>query len=343
MQRPLAARPHHDGSPLYVSSQAPVLGERVRIRMRVPHAFGALKLVRIRSNPDREPRFDDAHVVHRDAAAVWWQASVEIENPVHGYRFLLEREDGATHWLTSAGLSHTETRDFDDFRIVSYAEPPEWGRSSVMYQVFPDRFARSAAAAERTPPPWAEPAQWTDPVAHAGESTWRQFYGGDLDGIREHLDHLVDLGVDLLYITPVFPAGSNHRYDAHSFDMVDPLLGGDEALVRLVMAAHEKGIRVIGDLTTNHSGDTHEWFRAALGRPGAPESEFYLWLDSEQTAYVSWMGVPSLPKFNWRAAELQRRFIDGLDSVVAKWLKPPYSLDGWRVDVANMTARCAAR
>jgi alpha-glucosidase len=339
MERRLARLPHHDGSPLYVSTPSPVLGERVRVRVRVPREFGAMRVVRTRSNPDREPRYADAAVVHEDAAAVWWEAEIEVENPVHHYRFLLERDDGATHWLTSRGISHTETRDVDDFRLVTFAAPPEWGRSSVMYQVFPDRFARSAAADGRMPPSWAEPASWNDPVAHAGEATWRQFYGGDLAGIQEHLDHLTGLGVDLLYLTPVFPAGSNHRYDAHSFDEVDPLLGGDEALVALVEAAHARGIRVIGDLTTNHSGDSHEWFRAAYGNPDAPESEFYLWLDAEQTRYVSWMGVPSLPKFNWRAEELRRRFIDGLDSVVAKWLKPPYSLDGWRVDVANMTGR----
>ena len=85
--------------------------------------------------------------------------------------------------------------------------------------------------------------------------------------MREHLDHLERLGVNLLYLTPVFPARSNHRYDASTFDEVDPLLGGDDALVRLVEEAHRRGIRVIGDLTSNHSGDAHEWFRAAQADP----------------------------------------------------------------------------
>ncbi|MFC5502597.1 glycoside hydrolase family 13 protein [Lysinimonas soli] len=339
MPRALADLPHHDGSPLYVSGEAPRLGDTVRVRVRVPRAFGGMRIVRTRSNPDREPRYSDAVVVAETPVAVWWEAQILVENPVHGYRFLLEREDGTTWWLTSAGLSHTETRDIDDFRLVSYDPPPEWGREAVMYQVFPDRFARSAAAADRPLPAWAEPAQWSDPVIHVGPSTGTQFYGGDLQGVIEHLDHLVQLGVNLLYLTPVFPAESNHRYNALSFDHVDPLLGGDAALAALVVAAHEKGIRVIGDLTTNHSGDAHEWFRASYGNPGSPESAFYLWLDDGQTEYVSWLGFSSLPKFNWQADELRRRFIDGVDSVVAKWLQPPYSLDGWRVDVANMTGR----
>ncbi|MGO7983620.1 alpha-amylase family glycosyl hydrolase, partial [Rhizobium johnstonii] len=84
----------------------------------------------------------------------------------------------------------------------------------------------------------------------------------------------------LLYLTPIFPGRSNHRYDASSFDIVDPLLGGDAALVRLVQAAHERGIRVIGDLTSNHSGDGHEWFEAALADPDSEEARFYYWLDN---------------------------------------------------------------
>ncbi len=336
---PLAAHPHHDGSPLHVSTQEPRLGEPVSVRLRVPRAFGPLRQVRVRSNPDREPAYAEARVVHEDAAAVWWEASFTVENPVHGYRFLLEDEQAGTWWLSSRGLSTTETRDVDDFRLVTHPAPPAWGREAVMYQVFPDRFARSAAADDRELPEWAEPAEWTDDVVHVGPSTPRQLYGGDLDGVREHLDHLVDLGVTLLYLTPFFPARSNHRYDALSFDRVDPLLGGDEALIRLVEAAHARGLKVIGDLTTNHSGDAHEWFRAAYGNPGVPESAFYLWLDEEQTDYVSWLGHKSLPKFDWSSPELRRRFIEGPDSVVARFLQPPFSLDGWRIDVANMTGR----
>lgn len=336
---PLAALPHHDGSPLYVSTQSPELGGEVAVRLRVPRAFGELVRVRVRSNPDREPSYAEARVVHEDAAAVWWQAEFTVENPVHGYRFLLEQPSARTWWVSAKGLSSTEVRDVDDFRLVTHPEPPAWGQSMVMYQVFPDRFARSAAADGRELPEWAEPAEWGDEVVHVGPSTPRQLYGGDLDGVREHLDHLVDLGVNLLYLTPVFPARSNHRYDAVSFDHVDPVLGGDEAFVRLVEEAHARGLKVIGDLTTNHSGDAHEWFRAAFGNPDAPESAFYLWLDDAQTDYVSWLGHKSLPKLNWNSPELRRRFIEGPDSVVARYLQPPYSLDGWRIDVANMTGR----
>src|SRR4051794_8008604 len=117
MTRSPAEEPHHDGSALYVSNQSPELGDAVRVRVRVPRSFGSLASVRTRSNPDREPHYAIAEVVHETPEAVWWQAEIVVENPVHGYRFLLESAEGRTWWLTSKGVSHTETRDVDDFRL----------------------------------------------------------------------------------------------------------------------------------------------------------------------------------------------------------------------------------
>ncbi|SEB43453.1 alpha-glucosidase [Paramicrobacterium humi] len=334
-----ALEPHHDGSPLYVSTQHPRLGESVTVRLRVPQALGELHGVRVRSNPDREPRFAVAERVATTPGWDWWQAEIEVANRVHGYRWLLRLADGTDIWVNARGVFNTETLDSEDFRLVAYDAPPEWVPSTVLYQIFPDRFARSDAAAQRVAPDWAVPAEWGDDVRLDPPARSTQFYGGDLDGIIDRLDHLERLGVTMIYLTPVFPARSNHRYDSANFDVVDPLLGGDEALVRLVSAAHARGFTVIGDLTTNHSGDAHEWFLAAHRHPEAPESDFYYWLDDEHERYESWLGVPSLPKFNWNSTELRRRFIEGDDSVVAKWLKAPYNLDGWRIDVANMTGR----
>ncbi|HWS49603.1 MAG TPA: alpha-amylase family glycosyl hydrolase [Microbacterium sp.] len=331
--------PHHDGSPLYVSDLAPSLGDVVTVRLRVPAGYGPLRAVRTRSNPDHEPEWTDAAPLGSADGWEWWQAPVTVRNPRHGYRWLLVHEDGVVEWLNQTGLHRIETLDAEDFALVTHPAPPAWLGGAVMYQVFPDRFARSAQADTHPTPDWAIPATWDTPVDPVMPGRSQQSYGGDLDGVIEKLDHLVSLGVNLLYLTPIFPAASNHRYDASSFDRVDPLLGGDEAYIRLIEAAHARGIRVIGDLTSNHSGDRHEWFQAALGHPGAPEEDFYYFTDDANTEYVSWLGTPTLPKFNWASHELRRRFIEGPDSVVAKWLKPPYSADGWRIDVANMTGR----
>jgi len=331
--------PHHDGSALYVSDLEPALGDVVTVRLRVPGGYGPLKTVRTRSNPDHEPEWSNATLAGSADGWDWWEAPVTVRNPRHGYRWLLLHENGRIEWLNQTGIHVLETLDAEDFALVASPAPPAWLYEAVMYQVFPDRFARSAQADAHPTPEWAIAADWSDPVDPVMPGRSQQLYGGDLDGVREHLDHLVSLGVNVLYLTPVFPAASNHRYDASSFDTVDPLLGGDEAYVRLIEAAHERGIRVIGDLTSNHSGDRHEWFQSALGNPGAPEENYYYFTDEANTEYVSWLGTPTLPKFDWSSPELRERFVEGEDSVVAKWLKPPFSTDGWRIDVANMTGR----
>lgn len=264
-----------------------------------------------------------------------------MHNPVLRYRFLIETNDKGRpgwDWLNAEGLFDRDIPDFQDFRLVSHAPAPDWAGNAVIYQVFPDRFARSTAAAGRDIPEWAIPCGWDERVEADGETVPRQLFGGDLDGITERLSHVEALGATVLYLTPFFPARSNHRYDATTFTQVDPLLGGDAALIRLVAAAHQRGLKVIGDLTANHSGDTHEWFRTALADPHSPEAGFY-YFSEDRTAYASWLGVPSLPKFNWGSAELRRRFISGPESVLGHWLRPPFNLDGWRIDVANMTGR----
>jgi alpha-glucosidase len=200
-----------------------------------------------------------------------------------------------------------------------------------VYQIFPDRFARGPSAGERTLPDWAIPCEWDTPVKGRGPETPRQFYGGDLDGIVEHLDHIVDLGANTVYLTPIFPGRSNHRYDVATYDEVDPLLGGDKALARLTDALRDRGMRVLGDLTTNHTGNTHPWFT------GPESDDFYYWYPDG--SYEAWNGVPTLPKLNWSSTLLRERFATNPDAVARRWLE---WLDGWRVDVANMTGRHGA-
>ncbi|GIG27505.1 glycoside hydrolase family 13 protein [Cellulomonas marina] len=336
--RPLL-QPHHDGSPLYAGTDAPGPGDTVSVRVRVPSVPGAdardarvvLRWVR-----DGEPVLREAVRDGDDDAGAWFTADLEVSNPVTSYRFVLV-EGGRYRVLNAEGLHARDVSDAGDFLASSHAGPPGWVADQVAYQVFPDRFARSGV--QRPLPDWALPAGWDDPVVHRGPDTPRQVYGGDLDGVAAHLDHVADLGATLLYLTPVFEGRSNHRYDARTFDRVDPLLGGDEALVRLVQAAHARGIRVVGDLTLNHTGDDHDWFRAAQADAGAPEAGYYTFHEHPHR-YASWLGVPSLPKLDHRAPALRRALYEGPGSVVDRWLRA--GLDGWRIDVANMTGRLGA-
>jgi len=209
---------------------------------------------------------------------------------------------------------------------------PDWVQDAIFYQIFPDRFARNM----RNPSGSLPFESWDSPPTPYG------FKGGDLYGITEKLDYLKDLGVTALYLNPIFASASNHRYHAYDYYRVDPLLGGDKALARLAQEVHARGWRLVGDLTANHCGDTHPWFRRAREEPGSAERDFFYFAGPNDNAYEGWLGIATLPKFRHSSPELRRRLLDGQDSVAGRWLRPPYELDGWRVDVANMTGRLAA-
>jgi alpha-glucosidase len=325
-------RPHHDGSELGLLQRPDELGDEAVVRLRLPHAHAADRVL-VRYSRDGEPRVAEAVVDRQTARETWWRATFPVWNPAVRYRWLLVGDRAGFAWVNGLGLAGHEVPDSDDFVVALGSAGPAWHLGSVVYQIFPDRFARSGA--ERTPPDWGVPRPWDALPTGRGRDTAREWFGGDLAGIEQRLDHVDALGANVLYLTPFFPAGSTHRYDATTFERVDPLLGGDEALVSLVRAAHARGMRLVGDITPNHTGNQHEWFVAAQADPGAPERSFYLWDDALPLGYEAWLGVPQLPKLNWGSADLRRRFAD----VVRRYLDPPFELDGWRVDVANMAGR----
>lgn len=340
----LALAPHHDGSALYAQTPAVLrLGDRVRVRLRVPAGAGAPHAVWLRSLRDGEPHLESAAPEPGDGNGDWFTATLHITNTVQRYRWYLAYAAATGHteyrWFNATGLHRRDVPDAFDFRLHADFTTPGWVKESIMYQVFPDRFANSGAP--KAHQEWMVACAWDTPVQGNSAHTSRQFYGGDLPGIESKLDHLTALGATVLYLTPVFPAASNHRYDASSFDIVDPLLGGDAALISLVRGAHARGLRVVGDLTTNHTGSGHEWFRNSYKKPGSPEGEYY-YFDEGNNNYEAWLGVPSLPKLNWNSAALRERFVLNADAVAVRWLKAPYNLDGWRIDVGNMTGRLGA-
>ncbi len=333
-------RPHHDGSERYVSDESPSVGDTVTVFVRTADddPAGPVGRAHARVLRDGEPAYVEARVDRRADGTTWWRADLPVVNETLRYRFWLGDGRGRGRWLNGRGTSVRDVDDSADFRVTTASAPPSWAADSVAYQIFPDRFARSAAADERELPDWAVPASWDTPVLARHPDAVRQVYGGDLDGVAEHLDHLTALGVNLIYLTPFFPARSNHRYDAAGFDRVDPLLGGDAALARLTEAAHRRGIRVIGDITLNHVGATHPWFRTAMADPGSAENGFFH-IDRATGSYATFAGVESLPKLDHTSAELRRRLYAGRGSVVDRYLREPYGLDGWRVDVAHSAGK----
>jgi alpha-glucosidase len=334
---------HHDGSALYVSNPLPKLGETVTLRLRTP-AHAPIHRAFLRTAPDGEGRFDALTETHRDSECVWWEAQLKVYMPRNHYRFKLLAEDGAYH-LTAAGISRVDGPDHADFRLIADFAAPHWLEDAVFYQIFPDRFHNGDPSLTPKPGEWSE-RQFTvsNPAWGTLPQSWKEagnlnFYGGDLPGIAQKLDYLADLGVNGIYLTPIFVSTSNHRYDVSDFDHIDPHLGGDDGLIALRKALDAKQFRIVLDITLNHCGYRNHWFTDAQADLNSPTAEYFTFYDHDPIQYEAWLGVRTLPKLNYRSHKLREVMYEGHDSIMRRWLREPYRIDGWRLDVANMQGR----
>jgi len=212
---------------------------------------------------------------------------------------------------------------------------PAWARDAIFYQVFPDRFAASSAVAK----PGPLEAWDSRPTRHG-------YKGGDLLGLVERLGELDDLGINALYLNPVFAAASNHRYNTYDYLAVDPLLGGTPALRRLLDEAHARGIRVLLDGVFNHVGRGFWPFHHVLEAGAASPYRDWFYLDEDVLAgrrglaaqdhlcpedgsrgYRSWWDVPSLPKLRIENPVVRAYLLEAVEH----WMR--FGIDGWRLDV----------
>ena len=328
---------HHDGSANFVSNDAPRIGETITLTLRTKKSLG-VERVTLRAVHDGEPVTIAAEKSESTATDDYWRAELLIRNIRQHYRWLVIGGTLEYGWLNAAGFYHRDVTDAFDFAVTAYERTPDWLHTSVAYQIFPDRFATSGKIKEV--PEYLVPRNWNDLPEGRSKNTGIEYFGGDLWGIADKLDYLEKLGVNIVYMTPIFPARTTHRYDASSFDEIDPLLGGNDALIHLVNEAHKRSMKVIGDITLNHCGNSHEWFtEAQFGHP--TYSQFFTFNPSLPHGYECWLGHKHLPKFDYRSSELRDLLISGPHSILRKWLRPPFNLDGWRVDVANMSGRQA--
>lgn len=204
-------------------------------------------------------------------------------------------------------------------------DTPDWVKDAVFYQIFPDRFARSEDVPKPSNlEPWAAP-----PTTHG-------FKGGDLIGVVEHLDYLVDLGINAIYFNPVFQSAANHRYHTYDYYQVDPILGGNSALRTLLDAAHERGIRVVLDGVFNHASRGFFQFHNIL--ENRAESPYLDWFEVHRfpinaydegrpPSYAAWWNLHALPKFNVGSPAVREFLLE----VGQYWIE--FGIDGWRLDV----------
>ena len=232
------------------------------------------------------------------------------------------------------------------FRLLVYEKEfkaPEWFAGGVMYHIFLDRFCCGEGAV--TPnadavinPDWQNgipqyPRKNGDPISN------NVFFGGNLWGVIEKLDYLESLGVTVLYLSPIFKAYSNHRYDTGDYEMIDGFLGGEQAFDELIKQAHARGIHIVLDGVFNHTGDDSRYFnrRGTYQTEGAYQSQssryakWYHFRDFPND-YECWWNIEILPRLDHTNEEC-RRYFTGEDGIISHWTKR--GVDGWRLDVAD--------
>ncbi len=263
------------------------------------------------------------------------------------YYFLIVR--GAdTRFTSSINNVDFSLREWEDkpFRLLVYAAdytPPTWFFGGTMYHIFVDRFYRGRGRTKLRRGATLDP-DWENGIpqfaAYPGAPLANdRFFGGNLYGITEKLDYLASLGVTVLYLSPIFEAASNHKYDTADYETVDPLFGGEVALQKLIEQANKRGIRIILDGVFNHTGDDSRYFNrygryeglGAYQSPDSPYANWYTFRDFPDE-YDAWWGISILPRLN-SALPAVKDYLAGHDGIAAGRVRS--GISGWRLDVAD--------
>ena len=251
------------------------------------------------------------------------------------YSFRLERLDGKSG------------RESQEYQLTVYDENdkvPRWFGEGMAYQIFPDRFCRLSVPnpAGMVGGRWVHQSWEEEPEYRPdqnGEIRNRDFFGGSLAGIRSKLPYLRDLGVETIYLCPIFEGPENHRYGVGDYEKVDPMLGTKEEFSALCAEAHAMGMRIMLDGVFNHTAFVSKYFNGDGSYPNAgacqgPQSPYYDWFCFQQwpSQYTSWWGIYSLPTTN-KNSHAWLEYITGENGIIRSWLRA--GADGWRLDVAD--------
>lgn len=222
------------------------------------------------------------------------------------------------------------------------ARAADWRNGAVVYQLIVDRFApskslddkRALYTAPRKLRPWSEtPSKGTYLEKDQVWSHEVDFWGGDLQSVRDRLDYLQDLGIDVVYLNPIFSSLTNHKYDAWDYNVVDPVYGDRKALGELADDLHKRGMRIVLDGVFNHMGRKSPYFQEAQKNPASPWRDFFQWRKDQPDQPVGWLDVDNLPELNIENPKVQDYIYARPDSVVQSYLRNE-GIDGWRLDVA---------
>lgn len=325
---------YSDGTKMFVSNPTPNIGDTIELTIRFS-ADAPVKRVMVCSLPNGAEHYDEAKKVKEQGGLVYYTARVYINEYRIQYQFDLVTDD-AIYFYTQAGITTYIQDRRHDFVLLTEYRQPDWVNGAVFYQIFPERFKNGNPACDVKSHEYEYMGyesihmnSWNDKPLTYDEGHGVDFFGGDLYGIIQELDYLQELGVTALYLNPIFSSYSTHKYDCIDYYHVDEHFGGDEALAQLCTEVHNRGMHIILDISINHTGILHQWARE--GRP--------YYFKNPDGSLQGWWNLPTLPVLDYRNDELRDLVYRGDDAVLRKWLRPPYSIDGWRFDVADVFAR----
>lgn len=332
---------HSEVNEDFVSNPYPHLREQVRISLRVRKSAVNFKIY-LRILFDGSPKTIRMQKAKQTSGYEYYECYLIMQQKKVHYHFIIVTEDHIYYYNRLEITTHAPTEDYD-FVLIAGFDNPSWVNERVFYQIFPDRFNNGN---ENITPRESEYSfhghrttrlAWHEKPLEYNEGHCLDFYGGDLEGIGKKISYLKELGVGAIYINPIFQARTNHKYDCVDYFNVDDYLGGNKALGELVKKLHEEGMRIIVDVSINHTGSEHVWFTKALADKEAPEREYYY--IQKNNKYTGWHGIDTLPQLNYSSSKLREKIIYDDDSLVRHYLKPGYDIDGWRFDVGNNTGR----
>ncbi len=343
---------YSDGSKYFVSNPLPHKGERVSISIRMLDR-NIVEKVFLRTKLNGAEKLIAMQKSRVDRELAYYTCDVTIYEDVLHYQFYLVTAE-KIYYYTQYRITDYIPDETWDFRIITDYAQPIWVTQSVFYQIFPERFYNGNKSNDVKDGEYSfnghgtvQVKEWNTPPREYNQTHSLDFYGGDLEGIRQKIPYLKALGINALYINPIFQAATVHKYDCIDYFEVDPHFGGNAALAALTKELHDNNMKIILDISINHTGSASKWFNknaeffpestGAYHNKEAKERNFYFF--KENNEYDAWFGTETLPALNYTSEELRRIIYKDRGSVIKKWLKPPYDIDGWRFDVADVMAR----
>lgn len=321
-------------------------GECCILHISLPRDCGGIGVKLMLENCENEPVSETPFVLERQESDydIYRCDFAAQERGLYFYWFFVTKADGGFRLFKEGSGTNMEAGDKWQLSVIpADFTVPEFAKGAVMYQLMPDRFfhAGECDLTEKLQPfsihnNWDELPEYTPDA----QGNWcSDFFGGNLNGIREKLPYLKELGVGVLYLNPIFMAYSNHRYDTADYKRIDPMLGTEADFKALCDAAHRQNIRVILDGVFSHTGSNSVYFDAkhifgngAVSDPMSPYRDWYRFRHYPDS-YDCWWNMPTLPNVEELTPGYINYIIEDEDSVVAHWLR--LGADGFRLDVAD--------